>query len=1055
MAESFNLVTLNINNITNQTKLDALQNFLRVNEVDIAFLQEVENNQITLSGYTMLFNVDHRKRGVAIALGRRVEHEAVENSLDGRLIVVRLKNGTTLCNIYAPTGSQNRNAREDFFNTTCAHYLRNVTGPIILGGDFNSIVNDRDATGGTPRSEMTSRLMLALNLIDVWRCLHPRDTDYTFVRAGCGSRLDRFLVSKSTREWLRTARHVATCFSDHKALLIRMSLPRTGQTCGRGLWRLNAHVLDDEETLSEFARKWQYWITQRRNYTSWLTWWIQFAKPKIRSFLKWRSSLQYRDFRDTFELLNGELSRAYNLHLNGNNQLVRINRIKGLMLQNQREHSNRCRLLHETFLQGESTSLFHVAQKMQNRQGRTINELDADGTLIREGIEIEQTIVNYFETLFSATPNTTPVTGFEPTRRIPDNVAANNDLLQPVDENEIIRCIKNSCPRKSPGDDGLPREFYYKTWNIISTEFTSVINDALRNPDTDSKFMNGVVVLVKKKQSGNSVKAYRPITLLNFDYKILTRVIKNRMIPLADHVLSQHQKCSNGKHNIFEATTQILDKIASLKHGRQSAMLVSFDMDHAFDRVKYDFLYHTLTQMNFNPQLIDFLRKIYGNSFSNLLINGKLSRPFQIRRSVRQGDPLSMLLFVLYIQPLVDRLATNGAAGSLLNVYADDISLIVSEASDLAEAVNKIREFEAVSGAVLNLAKTTALKIGNPQTDDVDDCINFKESLKILGLTFTDSVKQSIDATWQSTLKNLKWRLWMCKSRKLNLLQKVIHLNTFVSSKIWYAASTFPLPKKYEKAILKEYRNFLWIGNKQPIRLDTLFLPKERGGLNLHSPGLKSIALLTNRMLANQTLLPFFSDMLGNTPVLQIPPAFPQIKIPALEISTLPPQIIQQHSSSGIYQELIQGESNPTILETRRQWKRIFKNLADQRLDSSLRANWYMVIHGKIQHNDLLYRQRRRYNPDCNECRGVVKTLEHKLFKCVTVRSVWTYARSLLGNLDPRLRSKNNDYFMFPSLQGLSGTVIQRTKMIIAKYLHFVVSNPISSINVDNFKLEL
>ncbi|XP_052567400.1 uncharacterized protein LOC120430347 [Culex pipiens pallens] len=262
-----------------------------------------------------------------------------------------------------------------------------------------------------------------------------------------------------------------------------------------------------------------------------------------------------------------------------------------------------------------------------------------------------------------------------------------------------------------------------------------------------------------------------------------------------------------------------------------------------------------------------------------------------------------------------------------------------------------------------------------------------------------------------------------------------------------YAASTFPLPKKYEKDILKEYRNFLWIGHKQPIRLETLFLPKERGGLNLHSPGLKSTALLTNRMLANQTLLPFFSDLLGSTPVLQIPRA--------LEISTLPTQIIRHHSSIGIYKELIDGESDPPILETRRQWKRIFKNLADQRVASTLRANWYIIVHEKIQHNDLLYRQQRRDNPDCNECPGVAETLEHKLFKCITVRTVWNYVRSLLGNLDPRLQCKQNAYFMFPSLQGLSAPVAQRTKHIVAKYLHFVVSNPISNVSVDNFKLEL
>lgn len=165
--KSYNFVSININNITSQTKLDALTSFMRAHEIDVFFLQEVENDTINIPGYTMLYNIDNRRRGVAIGLKSTVEHVTVEKSLDGRLIVVRLRNGTTLCNIYAPTGSQNRQSRENFFNCTCAHYLRNLSGPLILGGDFNSIVNDRDATGATPKSEMTSRLMTSLDLIDV------------------------------------------------------------------------------------------------------------------------------------------------------------------------------------------------------------------------------------------------------------------------------------------------------------------------------------------------------------------------------------------------------------------------------------------------------------------------------------------------------------------------------------------------------------------------------------------------------------------------------------------------------------------------------------------------------------------------------------------------------------------------------------------------------------------------------------------------------------------------------------------------------------------------
>lgn len=101
---SYNLASININTITNRTKLNALQTFLRDSEIDIAFLQEVENEQLLLPGYNVVCNVDHTRRGTAIALKEHVQYSNIEKSLDGRIIALRVQN-TTLCNVYAPSGT--------------------------------------------------------------------------------------------------------------------------------------------------------------------------------------------------------------------------------------------------------------------------------------------------------------------------------------------------------------------------------------------------------------------------------------------------------------------------------------------------------------------------------------------------------------------------------------------------------------------------------------------------------------------------------------------------------------------------------------------------------------------------------------------------------------------------------------------------------------------------------------------------------------------------------------------------------------------------------------
>lgn len=1050
---SYNLATLNINNISNQTKVDAFKAFVRLNEIDIIFIQEVENDRLEIPGFELFFNINERRRGVAIGLKNFIEYRTVERSLDARLLLIKLKNGVTLCNIYAPTGSQSRVEREDFFNLTCAHYLRNCAGPIIFGGDFNSIVNDRDATGGTPRSEMTSRLTAALDLIDVWRVFNRNVTDYTFLRAGSGSRIDRVLVTKSMRDNLRTIRHSATCFSDHKAVIVRLILPRLGPAQGNGLWRLNVHVLDDEETMEEFQNKWRYLVRQKQHYSSWLQWWVNFVKPKLASFFRWHTSQQLRNHRDSLELLHGELTRAYGLYLNDSSQLCRINRIKALMLKQQRDFSSNARQLNETYLQGEPTSLFHVSEKCSKRAKTVIRELEDQGEMI-EGDRIEQHVVSYFEQLFAAENTRAGPNNFLPQKTLSANDIRNEDLMNPADEEEIWQSIKSSAPRKSPGEDGLPREFYAKTWNIIRREFTYVVNDIMRNPEANPKLMNGIIVLVKKKDAGNTIKSYRPITLLNVDYKIVSRILKQRMSPLLEKVLSSHQKCSNGKQNIFQATSKILDKISAAKHNRESKLLVSFDLDHAFDRVDRRFLFEVMERMNFNRRLIDFLRKTMGNSSSRILLNGKLSQSFQIGKSVRQGDPLSMLLFVIFIQPLIDKIEALGHGGDSLNIYADDISLFVPNTQAATAVVEIIEAFQDFSGARLNRQKTVALEVGRVRNPEVLPWLNVSESVKVLGITFANSVKQTMELTWVNILRNLKWRLWNCKSRGLNLLQKITHINTFVLSKLWYVASTLPLPKKFEREILKELRHFLWIRCRQPIKLETLFLPKVRGGQNLHSPGFKSIALLTNRILDNIDELHFLRGML-DTPVLQIPAAYPQVKAAALEIATLSARTLEHHASSTIYQELIADEPDPDLLSASRQWRRIFENVNDRRLPSDHRATWYRIIHGKVQHKELLYRQHRCISAECDECPGEIESIEHKFFACSTSRPVWLFLKQQLSIVNPILLQKPNNFFLFPELYGLDQNDSLRIKILVGKYFHFIIKTPKEEVTVENLNCEL
>lgn len=285
MEYSYKIATINIANISNATKIEALRSFVRSADLDLIFLQEVQNDSLEIPGFTIIFNVDIHQRGTAIATKDLYKIDNVEKSLDSRIISVRIS-GVTFINIYAPSGALQRGAREDFFNTSVAFYLQHATSQIVLGGDFNSVISAKDATGSSNISPMCKRLMNAAHLSDSWEDLHGNAVQFSFVRSNTASRLDRILITNSLKNGLRTANFAVTSFTDHKAYIIRIVLPNLGMPPGRGIWRLQPHVLDDPEVLDELSRKWAYWIRSRDNYRSWVEWWLKYTKPKVISFLK-------------------------------------------------------------------------------------------------------------------------------------------------------------------------------------------------------------------------------------------------------------------------------------------------------------------------------------------------------------------------------------------------------------------------------------------------------------------------------------------------------------------------------------------------------------------------------------------------------------------------------------------------------------------------------------------------------------------------------------------------------------------------------------------------
>ena len=446
-------------------------------QLDIVFMQEVENEQLTLPGFNVIANVDHSRRGTAIALKDHIQFSHVERTLDGRLITARVNN-TTLCCIYAPSGTAFRAQRERFFNDTIAYYLRHRTEHIVLAGDFNCVLRPCDATGYNASPALQATVQ-QLQLHDVWLKLRSRDAGHTYVTATSSSRLDRIYISGGLREQLRTVETHVCSFSDHMAVTLRMCLPDLGRPQGRGFWSLRPHLLT-EDNIAELQLRWQFWTRQRRHFRSWMDWWLEFAKTKITSFFRWKSKQAYDEYRFAHQHLYNQLKRAYDGYYQNPGMLATINRLKGELLALQRRFTHTFTRINEPILAGEPLSIFQLGDRRRKRT--TIARIDDDqGGVINDSQAIQRQMFGYFSELYrEQNVEAELLNEFQCNQIIPENDPTNEACMEEITTADIWSAIKSSASKKSPGPDSLPKKIYLREFDVIHREVNLILNEALQ-----------------------------------------------------------------------------------------------------------------------------------------------------------------------------------------------------------------------------------------------------------------------------------------------------------------------------------------------------------------------------------------------------------------------------------------------------------------------------------------------------------------------------------------------------------------------------------------------
>ena len=310
-----------------------------------------------------------------------------------------------------------------------------------------------------------------------------------------------------------------------------------------------------------------------------------------------------------------------------------------------------------------------------------------DGKICDDKKKIEEEVLKYFGALFNGHHDRNLVDRGEPfvpdNSKLPDFLAglgklsneSKASLVRELTYEDVEDIVKNECENnKSPGLDGIPYEFYKATWVIIGHDFAKVLQTQLSRLKLLESDKHGATRLCSKVDGVPAVSELRPITLLNCDYKILSKGFVKRLSPLMPEVILSGQLCSIGDKNILFGISNIISSVEYAHLHAIAAYLSTYDMYKAYDRVMLSYLVKVMLAMNFPLEFVDWVFMLHLGATTRFILNF-LTDPIDVLFSIRQGDPLSMLLYIIYIEPLLmmmNRLTTGLSISSLVQQKDED-----------------------------------------------------------------------------------------------------------------------------------------------------------------------------------------------------------------------------------------------------------------------------------------------------------------------------------------------------------------------------------------------
>lgn len=771
-----------------------------------------------------------------------------------------------LHNVYLPSGaSSHYQQQRDFISNTIKPWLQQLPASVqpVLCGDFNFVENqplDRrpfTAPRGSERATAAywaEQMSEAGQVVDAFRALHPHKTAFSFcprnrvLRRGqraslVRSRLDRFYVGH------RTLTHVHTCkpdshpaISDHRPVVMHIR-PITPPARARGLTRLRLGPLargDGKAKLRDLVQRLAA-EAPTQNPNQLIDWWPHFKQRltrAVRQLIRHHSqqlavpSEARKAAEEAWKAAEAALLQAPG------------DRVAACTRRATTAQAALAAAIREDVLPVDRAARFTLIQQgerpcpllsqLMQGQGKTgaIPALTAErgGGVICDGPALAEHTVTFFANISSGgapTPDQLPFVAqcrqevlaavAQKATPIPAEAAAGAGRAT-IGEGEVRHALKRTFAGKSPGPDGIPTEVWRWCKDQLATLLASLFTAIFSTNRLPAGFNNGAITAIYKGKGDNANLAnYRPITLLNTDYRILAKVLAIRWGPALGKAIGLEQTAFLPGRLIGENVMfmQMLPdalraQINKPDAGSQAGAVAFLDFQKAYDTVSRDFLFQVMEAVGASQGMISWAKLLLSNTRAVAAVNGHVSTSREWVAGVRQGCPLAPLMYLFIAWALSCWLQTQPAqrlgmqiAGTrvLCSQYADDVAALLADLSEptvrcLVAAMDK---FATASGQHLNLTKCCLLPVGKPAPDPPPErvCgIKVVPMAETLGIQFTNAGPEAnpSGAEWQVRLAKVERCYNKIARLPLSMFGRAFAASTYGVSKLLYHAEYNTVP---------------------------------------------------------------------------------------------------------------------------------------------------------------------------------------------------------------------------------------------------------------------